>query len=189
MRRLPRLVIGIGSIAVALVALASVSRIARVTKAAEAIPVYPGAREGDSRIRYLPRVLSWDDRSSARVQRVFALSEPTTLLTIARHAAPALADRGWYLVMPHGLEGLNDPQVIVWQRDPDERLDLTQLWPIGGMTRTERMYGGMFPPEFLDAPRVIEWSWALGGPRSPRPAPLRAPDVRQPILAVPPPTR
>jgi hypothetical protein len=189
MRRLSRLVIVIGSISVALVALTSVFRITRVREAADAIPVYPGAREGEREIRYLPRVFSWHDRSSARVQRVFALSEPTTLLAIARHAAPALGDRGWYLVMPHELERFHDPQVIVWQRDPDERLDLTQLWPISGMTRTERMYGGLFPPEFLDASLVIEWSWALGGPRSPRPAPQRALDVRRPIIEAPPPRR
>jgi hypothetical protein len=121
-------------------------------------------------------VLSWDDRSSARVQRVFALHEATTLVAIARHADATLAPQGWYLVSPDDLERLTNPQVIVWQRDPDERLDLTQAWPVEGITRTQRMYGGIFPAEFLDSPVVIEWSWALGGPRSPRPAPIERTD-------------
>jgi hypothetical protein len=128
----------------------------------------------------LPHLLSWDDRSSARVQRVFALPQAASLVTIARHADATLAAQDWYLVTPDDLEGFPNPQVIVWQREPDERLDLTQLWPLGGMTRTERLYGGTFPAEFLDAPLVIEWSWALGGPRSLRPAPPPRAIVRPP---------
>lgn len=166
--------------------MAAWSRIARVNRAAAAVPVYPGIREHGGRTRYLPHLLSWDDRSSARVQRVFAFSQPTSLVTIARHADAVLAAQGWYLVTPDDLAGFVNPQVIVWQREPDERLDLTQLWPLAGMTRTERLYGGTFPAEFLDAPMVIEWSWALGGPRSPRPAPPPRPTVRQPPLPAPP---
>lgn len=165
-----------GTVALALFAW---SRIARVTEAAATIPVYPGVREAAKHIRYWPQLLSWDDRSSARVDRVFAMSQTTSLLAIARQAQDTLAARGWYLVMPEDLRQVAmDPQVIVWQRDPDERLDLTQLWPVAGMTRTQRMYGGTFPADFLDAPQVIGWSWALGGPRSPRPAPQGRPIVR-----------
>lgn len=157
------------------------SRIARVTRAAEAIPVYPGVREGVKRARYWPHLLSWDDRSSARVDRLFALTQTTSLLAIARQAQDTLAAQGWYLVTPDELrQDAMDPQVIVWQREPDERLDLTQLWPVAGMTRTQRMYGGAFPAEFLDAPQVISWSWALGGPRSARPALQGQPIVRPP---------
>jgi hypothetical protein len=65
-----------------------------------------------------------------------------------------------------------DPQVIIWQHDPDERLDLTRLWPISGMSRAQRLYGGTFPEAFLDEPVVIGWTWALGGPRSRRPSAL-----------------
>jgi len=179
-------------IAIALVVAGAVSatrRLVRVHHARGAIPVYPGAREGPEHTRYWPRLLSWDDRSSARVDRIFAIPAGTTLLAIARQAADSLAGRGWYLVTPNDLAGRQDPQVIVWQRDPDERLDLGQLWPASGMSRTERLYGGKFPEAFLDAPVVIGWTWALGGPRSPRPpvsppgsivrvppAPPRAPD-------------
>lgn len=174
-------------LAVGALALAVGFRIARVTRASSAIPVYPGTREAGGRTRYLPRVLAWDDRSSARVQRVLALSQPTSLVTIARHADARLAAAGWYLVTPDDLERFADPQVIIWQREPDERLDLTQLWPISGMTRTQRLYGGIFPAEFLDAPLVVEWSWALGGPRSARPVPVRWPEVRPPLPPPPPP--
>src|SRR5437870_12856358 len=73
-------------------------RVVRVTRAAAAIPVYPGARESGGRTRYLPHLLSWDDRSSARVQRVFALPENTGLIAIARHADTTLAAQGWYLL-------------------------------------------------------------------------------------------
>jgi hypothetical protein len=179
-RSVLRGVLAIVVLGIVALALAAWSRIARVTRAAAAVPVYPGARERGGRTRYLPHVLSWDDRSSARVQRVFALSQATSLLTIARYADATLAAQGWYLVTPDDLEGYANPQVIVWQREPDERLDLTQLWPLGSMTRTERLYGGIFPAEFLDAPLVIEWSWALDGPRSPRPAPPPRPVVRPP---------
>ena len=103
------------------------------------------------------------------MQRVFALPEAVTLATIGRQADVQLSRDGWYLVTPENLERIEEPQVIVWQRDPDQRLDLTKVWPIAGLTREERLYGGIFPAEFLDAPLVIEWSWALGGPRSPRP--------------------
>jgi hypothetical protein len=86
------------------------------------------------------------------VQRVFALPQAITLFTIARRADATLAAQGWYLLMPDDLdERFSNPQVIVWQREPDQRLDLTQLWPLSGMSRTERLYGGTFPPEFLDA--------------------------------------
>lgn len=162
------------------------SRIARVTTAAAAIPVYPGAQEGGTRARYWPHLLSWEDRSSARVDRLFALSQTTSLLAIARQAQDTLAAQGWYLVTPDELrQGAMDPQVIVWQREPDERLDLTQLWPVAGMTRTQRMYGGTFPSELLDAPQVISWSWALGGPRSARPALQGRPIVLPPALPNP----
>lgn len=171
MRWVLRSISAIAVVSVVALALAAWSRLARVTRAAAAIPVYPGTREAGGRTRYLPHVLSWDDRSSARVQRVFALPEATSLVAIGRHADAMLAPKGWYLVTPDDLQRFVNPQVIVWQRDPDERLDLSQVWPVDGMTRTQRMYGGIFPAEFLDAPMVIEWSWALGGPRSPRPAP------------------
>jgi hypothetical protein len=160
--------------------LATWSRIARVNKGAAAIPSYRGAREGASVVRYWPHVLSWDDRSSARVDRVFALSQTTSLLAIARQAQDTLAARGWYLITPDDLrQAAMDPQVIVWQREPDERLDLVQLWPVAGMTPTQRMYGGKFPAEFLKAPQVIGWTWALGGPRSARPA-LPGPAIVRP---------
>lgn len=142
-------------------------RVNRVKRAAAAIPSYPGATEGGGRVRYFPHLISWDDRSSARVQRVFALPEHQSLGSIARHVNDGLAADGWYLMAPDELHRIENPQVVVWQREPDERLDLTQLWPISGMTREQRLYGGVFPAEFLDAPLVIEWSWALGGPRSP----------------------
>ena len=163
----------------AALAVAAQSRVSRVSKAAKAIPVYPGAREGGGRTRYLPHVLSWDDRSSARVQRVSAFRDPIPLTTIALHANATLARQGWYLTMPEELGRISDPQVIVWQRDPDERLDLTKLWPLSGMTPDQRMYGGIFPAEFLDAELVIEWSWALGGPRSAR-STVQALEMRTP---------
>lgn len=150
-------------------ALAATRRVARVRDGRGEIPVYPGAREGPAHTRYWPRLLSWDDRSSARIDRLFAVPAGTTLLAVARHAADALTGRGWYLVTPDDLVSGGDPQVIVWQRDPDERLDLSQLWPVSGMSRTQRLYGGRFPEALLDAPVVIGWTWALGGPRSPRP--------------------
>lgn len=185
MRTVLRSVLVVMVVGVVVLALAAGARIVRVTRASAAIPVYPGARERGGRTRYWPHLLSWDDRSSARVQRLFALSRLTSLVTIARHADTTLAAQGWYLVTPDDLNRFANPQVIVWQREPDERLDLTQLWPLSGMTRTQRLYGGIFPREFLDAPLVIEWSWALKGPRSPRLAPLPHPAVRLP----PPPTR
>jgi len=170
-------IVVVGVIALAVVAL---SRVVRVTRTAAAIPVYPGARESGGKTRYLPHLLSWDDRSSARVQRVFALPENVSLVAIARHADTTLAARGWYLVSPDDLERILNPQVIVWQRDPDERLDLSQLWPLPHMTPEQRLYGGVFPEEFLNAPLVIEWSWALNGPRSPRPAPVSRAILRRP---------
>jgi hypothetical protein len=125
--------------------------------------------------------LSWDDRSSARVERVFALPESTSLITLARHADSILAERGWYLVAPEELRGTAiTPQIIVWQRDPDERLDLSQVWPVPFMSREQRLYGDVFPEEFLDSPMVIEWSWALDGPRSRRPSPISPAIVRPP---------
>jgi len=157
-------------------------RVVRVRRAGGAIPVYPGALEGPRRTRYWPRLLSWDDRSSLRVDRIFAVPAGTTLLAIARHAADGLAGRGWYLVTPNDLAGSRDPQVIVWQRDPDERLDLGQLWPVSGMSRTQRLYGGTFPEAFLDAPVVVGWTWALRGARSPRP-PVSPP---RPVVRAPP---
>jgi hypothetical protein len=181
--------LGVVVIGVIAVAVAAVSRIVRVTRAASAIPVYPGARESGGRTRYLPHLLSWDDRSSARVQRVFALPENASLITIARHADTTLAARGWYLVTPNDLGRISNPQVIVWQREPDERLDLSQLWPLPFMTPEQRLYGGVFPEEFLDAPLVIEWSWALNGPRSPRPREVQRPFIRPPPPPIPPPSR
>ena len=154
-----------------------IPRVMRVKRATAAMPVYPGSREAGGRTRYFPRLLSWYDRSSARVQRIFAVSPPVSLATIARYADSSLTANGWYLSMPEALGAVEDPQVIVWQREPDERLDLTKLWPMPGLTREQRLYGDVFPPEFLDESLVIEWSWALGGPRSPRPATPR-PGVR-----------
>ena len=182
MRSILHVVFAVAVISGVALVLAALSRIVRVTRAATAIPVYPGAHEGGGRTRYLPHLLSWDDRSSARVQRVFALSQATSLVAIARNANQTLVAGGWYLVTPDDLERTTDPKVIVWQRDPDERLDLTQVWPINGMTREQRLYGGVFPEKFLDAPLVFEWSWALRGPRSPRP--VRGswrPVVRSPV--------
>jgi hypothetical protein len=176
-------IVVVGVIALAAVTL---SRVVRVTRAAASIPVYPDAREAGGRTRYLPRLLSWDDRSSARVQRVFALQESVSLIVIARHADTTLAARGWYLVTPDDLDRILNPQVVVWQRDPDERLDLSQLWPLPHMTPEQRLYGGVFPREFLDAQLVIEWSWALNGPRSPRPAPVSRAILRPPPPPVPP---
>lgn len=180
-----RAIYAIAVVGIVALAITALSRVARVKRAAAAIPVYPGTREAGGRTRYFPHVLSWDDRSSARVQRLFALPRATSIVAIARHADATLAPNGWYLVTPDDLERFANPQVIVWQRDPDERLDLSQIWPIEGMTRTQRMYGGIFPAQFLDAPMVIEWSWALGGPRSSRPAPFQRPIVRE----IPPPPR
>ena len=155
-------------------------RVLRVNRAAMAIPVYPGAREGGGRTRHLPRLLSWDDRSSARVDRVFALPDTMPLSTIARHANVTLADQGWYLIAPEELERFANPQVVVWQRDPDERLDLRKVWPEANMTPEQRLYGGVFPSQFLTAPLVVEWSFTIGGPRSPRAAAVQAPEVRKP---------
>src|SRR5688572_28814696 len=129
---------------------AAVYRVVRVRNAASAIPTYPGAREGGGRVRYFPRILSLDDRSSARVQRLFAIPESTRLGAIGRYVDSVLVPQGWYLVTIDELERVSDPQVLVWQRDPDERVDLTQLWPVDNMTRTQRLYGGFFPPDFLD---------------------------------------
>jgi hypothetical protein len=184
-----RAVLSIVLIAALALAVAASFRIARVNRASAAIPIYAGTREGGGRTRYFPHVIAWDDRSSARVQRVFALSHAMSLATIARHADATLSQRGWYLVTPDDLERIANPQVIVWQRDPDERLDLMQVWPIAGMTRTTRLYGGIFPADFLDAPMVIEWSWALGGARSPRPAPPPSPIVQRPPPPEPPQSR
>lgn len=172
-------------IVVALVAAAGVlatQRVARVRRAGSAIPAYPGAREGPRYARYWPRVMAWDDRSSARVDRVLAVPAGTTLRAVARHATDSLIARGWYLATPDDLAGTQDPQVIIWQRDPDERLDLAQLWPVSGITREQRLYGGRFPEAFLDEPVVVGWTWSLGGSRLPRPT-FRAP---RPIVNVPP---
>ena len=173
---------GIAALLIVMVAVAASMgmRVLRVNRAGEAIPVYPGAREGGGRTRYLPRLLSWDDRSSARVDRVFAIPDTTPLATIALHANVTLAQHGWYLVAPDELEHFANPQVVVWQRDPEERLDLMKLWPDANMTPDQRLYGGVFPAQFLTAPLVIGWTWALGGPRSPRPTGVRAPQVRIP---------
>jgi hypothetical protein len=181
MKTLLRAIIAVIVVGLVGLALAAWYRVTQVTRAAAAIPVYPGAREAGGRTRYLPHLLSWDDRSSARVQRIFALPQAISLVAIARNADAMLAAQGWYLVTPDDLERFTNPQVIVWQRDPDERLDLTQLWPVDGMTRTQRLYGGIFPKEFLDAPLVVEWSWTLGGPRSPRPAPPEQAILRRPL--------
>lgn len=143
-----------------------VRRVVRVSRAAAAIPVYAGAREGGGRTRYFRHLISWDDPSSARVERVFALPEAVNVVRVARNAEPILLQHGWYRVTPDDFEERAiEPQVVIWQRDPDERLDLTRLWPLEGMSRTTRLYGGIFPREFLDAPLVVEWSWALGGHR------------------------
>lgn len=174
--------IGIAAAVIVILAVATAMgfRVLRVSRAANAIPVYPGAREAGGRTRYLPRLLSWDDRSSARVERVFALPDNPSLATIARHANVTLEPQGWYLVMPEELQRIENPQVVVWQRDPDERLDLMKLWPLPDMTPEQRLYGGVFPAQFLGAPLVVEWSWALGGPRSARPAPIPPPGLRRP---------
>ncbi len=176
-----RAVLAIGVIGTAAFAVSAAFRIARVATAGRAIPVYPGGREGGGHTRYWPHLISWDDRSSARVDRVFALPKGVNLVSVGRRADATLASQGWYLVTPEVLnQRFSTPQVIVWQRDPDERLDLTQLWPLDGMSRTERLYGGIFPAEFLDAPLVLGWTWSLGGPRSPHPAPPQRPIVRWP---------
>lgn len=146
-------------------------RVARVRRAAEGMPLHPGARQGAQDIRYFPRLLSMDDRSSARVRRIFSLAEDASLGVVARTAQASLASNGWYLVDPPDLALMEEPQVIVWQRDPDERLDLVRLWPVPNMTREQRLHGGLFPPNLLDAPMVFEWTWALGGPRAHRPVP------------------
>ena len=169
-------ILAAGAVVLAGVALV---RIAKVRKASSAIPVYAGAREAGGHTRYFPKVFSWYDRSSARVQRVFALPASVPLATVGRQAQAQLERDGWYLVSPESLERIEEPQVIVWQRDPDERLDLVRVWPIQGMSREQRLYGGIFPAEFLDAPLVVEWNWALGGPRSPRPQPPTRSILRQ----------
>lgn len=180
------IVFAIAGGAAVVVALVAWSRIARVDRAAAAIHAQPGARDGGTRIRYWPHLLSWDDRSSARVDRVYALPRTTSLMAVAREAHVFLAARGWYLVTPEELRPMViEPQVIVWQRDPDERLDLAQLWPITGMTATQRVYGGTFPAELLNAPQVIGWSWMLGGPRSARAQPSGTPIVRFPVAPPP----
>jgi hypothetical protein len=176
---------GAGAILVIVVAVLGATRIVRVRRGEALIPVYPGARGAGGRTRYLPHVLSWDDRSSARVQRLFALSASNDVGTVARTVNGRLTAEGWYLLSPEDLT-LRNPQVIVWQRDPDERLDLMQVWPLPNMTREQRMYGGIFPAEFLDEPLVIEWSWMLGGARSPRPAPPAWPVVHAPPPPPPP---
>jgi hypothetical protein len=178
MKPVMRVLLAIVIVCVIGVTVTALLRIVRVNRASAAIPVYPGAREGGGRTRYLPRLLPSDDGGSARVQRLFAFSQPVGLMAIARHAEAKLAAQGWYLVTPDDLERIMNPQVIVWQREPDERLDLSQLWPLEGLTREQRMYGGIFPAEFLDAPLVIEWSWALGGPRSARPSAPSGPILR-----------
>lgn len=162
-------------------------RVIRVQRGAAEIPIVPGTREGPRHTRYWPRVISWDDRSSSRVDRVFVAAAGTTLLAAARGAADSLERRGWYLVTPDDLSLRQDPQVIVWQRDPDERLDLSQLWPVPGMSREQRLYGGRFPAAFLDEPVVIGWSWSLDGPRSARPIPPRGRAIVQPPPPPPPP--
>lgn len=148
------------------------------------LPGFPGTRESRGRTRYLPHLLAWSDRSSARVQRVC-----TSPGDQYGHGCPPrcrdACGAGLGSRDPRGAREHRDLQVIVWQRELDERLDLTQLWPLSNMTRRQRLYGGIFPAEFLDAPLVIEWSWALGGARSPPPAPPRQPLVRPP----PPPPR
>lgn len=181
-----RVLIVIAVVAALALGLAAALRVSRVTRAAAAIPVYPGAREGGGRTRYFPHLFDWNDASSARVQRVFAFDQALSLAEIGRKANAVLAPKGWYLIMPGDLERLENPQTVVWQRDPDERLDLVQVWPLGGMSREQRLYGGIFPAEFLDAPLVIQWDWALGGPRSQRPVQHR-PIMRRPPPPPPPP--
>lgn len=186
-QRLRILLAIVGGAAIVL-ALVVWSRIARVNRGAASIPTQAGAREGGKRVRYWPRLVSWDDRSSARVDRVMALPRTASLIAIARQANDSLAAHDWYLVSPDELRPMmTDPQVIVWQRDPDERLDLMQLWPVPGMTPTQRMHGGAFPAEFLDAPQVIGWSWMLGGPRAARPNPSGSSIVHFPSSPPPPP--
>ena len=124
MRSVLRAVLAIVVACAVALAMAAWFRIARVNRAAAAMPVYPGAREGGGRTRFLPHLLSWDDRSSARVQRVFALPQGISLVAIARHADATLAAQGWYLVTPDDLKRVVNPQVVVWQREPDERLTL-----------------------------------------------------------------
>src|SRR5688500_19853536 len=99
-----RTVLTVGVIVIAALAVAAVDRVVRVTSAAGQIPVYPGSREAGGRPRYLPRLLSWDDRSSARLQRIFALPAAIPLSTIARDANETLTGQGWYLVSPEDLQ-------------------------------------------------------------------------------------
>src|SRR5216684_3984800 len=107
-----RAISAIAIVSVVALSLAALLRIVRVNKAAAAIPVYSGSREGGGRTRYLPHLLSWDDRSSARVQRMFALPRAMNLVAIAREANTTLAAQGWYLVTPDDLERLTNPQVV-----------------------------------------------------------------------------
>lgn len=165
------------------VVVVAAQRVLRVHDGRTAIPVYPQSREGPQHARYWPRLLAWDDSASARVDRMFAVPAQTSLLAVARYENAALVARGWYLVSPSDLAAIRDPQVIVWQRDPDERLDLNMLWPVEGMTPTQRLYGGRFPESFLGERAVIGWTWSLGAPRSAHPSasPSRA------IVRTPPP--
>lgn len=164
-----RLLLASAAAAVLIAGAVSAARVHRVRAGLQEIPVMTVGQAGPTYTRYWPRLLAWDDRSSARVDRMVAMPSGTTLLQLARSATASLVERGWYLVTPLPLGAQGDPQVVVWQRDPDERLDLTQLWPVAGMRPEQRLYGGRFPAAFLDKPVVIEWTWSLGGPRSARP--------------------
>lgn len=159
-----------GSATLLIVVAVSAARVHRVQAGLREIPITTVGQAGPIYTRYWPRLLAWDDRSSARVEQLVAMPAGTTLLRLAGDATASLEQRGWYLMTPLPREAKNDPQVIVWQRDPDERLDLTQLWPLAGMTAEQRLYGGRFPAAFLDKPVVVEWTWSLGGPRSARAA-------------------
>lgn len=170
MSRRVRITLAILGVLAILAALAWWRRVARVRAGSAAIPVVAGTREGGGKVRYLPRVIAWDDPSSARVDRVFALQAARPLIAIAREADASLTANGWYLATPDRLDDPRmEPQVVIWQRDPDERLDLSQLWPASGISREQRLYGGIFPAAFLDAPQVIGWTWTLRGHRLQRP--------------------
>ena len=101
--------------------------------------------------------------------RVLALPERVPLGTVARHGQAGLAAKGWYLADPAAIDPAHDPQIIIWQRGSKERLDLQVAWPVAGMSREQRGYGGLIPAEFLDAPLVVQWDYMLGGPMLNRP--------------------
>src|SRR5688572_4045454 len=103
-----RVIVALLAAGAVVLAAASLVRIAKVKKGASAIPIYAGAREAGGRTRYFPRISPWDDPSSARVQRVFALPAAVTLATVGRQAGAQLERDGWYLVAPESLERIEE---------------------------------------------------------------------------------